>query len=54
MIVEGKNSLNQPFGRDMNHRTVIIDADNLEINRHVEVVIDRASSKCVYGHCANV
>ena len=54
VIVEGKNSLNQPFGRDMNHRTVIIDADNLEINQHVEVVIDRASSKCVYGHCANV
>lgn len=54
VIVEGKNGLNQYFGRDMNHRTVIIDADNLEINQRVEVVVDSASSKCVYGHCANV
>lgn len=51
VIVEGKNCLNQTFGRDMNHRTVIID-DDIEINQHVKVVVDRASSKYIYGHCA--
>ena len=53
VIVEGKNSLNQSFGRDMNHRTVIIAADDIEINQCVKVVVDSVSPKYLYGHCAN-
>ena len=53
VIVEGKNSLNQSFGRDMNHRTVIIAADDIEINQFVKVVVDSVSPKYLYGHCAN-
>lgn len=50
VIIEGKSSTNQPFGRDMNHRTVIIDANCIEINNNVDVIVDRVSSDCIYGH----
>lgn len=54
IIVEGKNATNQLYGRDMNHRTVVIDYRNdIKINSNVKVIIDDASSKMLYGHYIN-
>lgn len=51
MIIEGVNGQNQLFGRDMNHRTILIENNGEKINQQVRVVVEDATSKYLYGRC---